>query len=283
MSNRYWIDSLCNWNWHFTPCNWFLHKCKMWWTNWLLFFSATTCDSNCLKVHLSEQTLNFILKLYKPINLWVSCHSQYILQYSKQELFSTNALVVLKQLISCFSWQQHILLTSGRFSKAELCISIIKHHTVNTHEHVPRSCNPTSPFQYLNGFEVVRVANISLCQLKRSCDEHLNLTTSSKMGECPQNLERIIRLPLLEVVHPFQGIHWSTELLNPIFNIYWTRCTTKKALYKLQVAKPWSMQLFKLSTNPACSELVYIQAQWTSQMPCIQQENYCNMHAYLCQ
>jgi hypothetical protein len=80
----------------------------------------------------------------------------------------------------------------------------------------------------------------------------------------------------------FQEIYWSTELLNPIFNMYWSRRTTK-TLCKLHVAKPWSMQLFKLSTNPACSELVYIQDQWTSQMPCIQQENYCSMQAYLCQ
>ncbi len=109
----------------------------------VFFFSATTCDSNCLKVHASKHTLNFILRLYKPINLWESSHFQYILQFSKQKLCSTNALIVLEQIITCFNWQQqNILLTTGRFSKADLYISIIKHCMVNTHEHI--SQNPVT-------------------------------------------------------------------------------------------------------------------------------------------
>ncbi len=106
----------------------------------LLFFSATTCDSNCLKVHASEHTLNFILKLYKPINLWESSHFQYILQFSKQKLCSTNALVVLEQFISCFNWQQqNILLTIGRFSQDDL-------YGKHSWTHVPEYCN-AAPFK----------------------------------------------------------------------------------------------------------------------------------------
>jgi hypothetical protein len=86
----HWIVSLCNWHWHFTPCDWFLHNCKKWSTNWLLFSSATTCDSNCLKVYASEQTLNFILRISY---VW------YVLQSDSNKACTENAS-------QCPSWKR---------------------------------------------------------------------------------------------------------------------------------------------------------------------------------